>query len=38
MTRNITEWLGFPLSALNKEISLEQIFDGIMEEELEKEF
>jgi len=38
MTRNITEWLGFPLQALNKEISLEQIFDNILEDECEKEF
>ena len=38
MTRNITDWLGFPLQALNKDISLEQIFDSILEDECEKEF
>lgn len=38
MTRNITDWLGFPLQALNKDISLEQIFDSILDDECEKEF
>ncbi len=39
MTRNVTDWLGFPQSAMHrKEISLEQVFDGILEEENEKDF
>ena len=39
MTRNVTDWLGFPQTALHrKEISLEQVFDGILEDENEKEF
>lgn len=38
MTRNITDWLGFPLQALNKDISLEQIFDSILDDESEKDF
>jgi hypothetical protein len=39
MTRNVTDWLGFPQTALQrKEISLEQVFDGIMEDENEKDF
>lgn len=39
MTRNVTDWLGFPQNALHrKEISLEQVFDGILEDENEKEF
>ena len=39
MTRNVTDWLGFPQSAMQrKEISLEQVFNGILEEENEKDF
>jgi hypothetical protein len=39
MTRNVTDWLGFPQQALQrKEISLEKVFEGILDDELEKEF
>ena len=39
MTRNVTDWLGFPQTALlRKEICLEQVFDGILDDENEKEF
>lgn len=39
MTRNVTDWLGFPQTAMQrKEISLEQVFEGILDEESEKEF
>jgi hypothetical protein len=39
MTRNVADWLGFPLVALQrKEISLEKVFDGILDDENEKEF
>jgi len=33
MTRDTTEWLVFPLQALNKDISLKQIFDRIPDDE-----
>jgi hypothetical protein len=41
MTRNVTDWLGFRQSALqrgSREIGLEKVFEGILEEENEKEF
>jgi len=38
MTRNITEWLGFPLHALSKGILLDSIFASILDDDSEAEF
>jgi hypothetical protein len=38
MTQNMQEYLNFPLQALNKDISVEQIFRGIFDDELESSF
>lgn len=34
MTRNVTDWLGFPQTALHrKEIALDKVFEGILDDE-----
>lgn len=39
MTKNVTDWLAFPQTALQKkEILLDQVFEGILEDENEKDF
>jgi hypothetical protein len=39
MTKNVTDWLAFPQTALQrKEIMLDQVFEGILDDENEKDF
>ena len=35
MTRNVKDWLGFPISALQKGVSVEQIFENILDDDEE---
>ena len=38
MTRNLWEYLGFPLHALNKDINIEAFFKDIFDDELEQKY